>query len=403
MPPESAAVQSPSEQPGAQEQQQQQLTSEVTAWRRGHSARKHARRRGRERDRALKAVLSLPTHARAAPRLLPTTALPAGAWEHVPASCDPGHGGRLGERRAEERAGRKRAQVLSFAAALRPILDALEARDTHERPVVVEFGSGSGSLVLALAHRFPSADFVAVEMKAKPVELLLDKARQAGLSNVSGRQAMIERFEGRFDVALALHACGNATDYAMEQAARVRAAYVVAPCCIGKLRYSLSGGTSFSNTRRDWTKWEGRGAGGGGDGNSSFNAGDSGDGSACSVDASAEGLLPALSHPRSRMLGGVSTDDFAAVAKLADCGGVLSACGAEEGADAVQSLPRVCKLVVEADRQACMAERGYKTLSLVMDDRLHKMPNKADMLVGTPSEMADALVHIEAQLIKHVG
>jgi hypothetical protein len=103
------------------------------------------------------------------------------------------------------------------------------------------------------------------------------------------------------------------------------------------------------------------------------------------------------------MLGGVSTDDFAAVAKLADCGGVLSACGAEEGADAVQSLPRVCKLVVEADRQACMAERGYKTLSLVMDDRLHKMPNKADMLVGTSSEMADALVHIEAQLIKHVG
>ena len=52
---------------------------------------------------------------------------------------------------------------------------------------------------------------------------------------------------------------------------------------------------------------------------------------------------------------------------------------------------------------ACMAERGYKTLSLVMDDRLHKMPNKADMLVGTSSEMADALVHIEAQLIKHVG
>ena len=49
MPPESAAVQSPSEQPGAQEQQQQQLTSEVTAWRRGHSARKHARRRGRGR------------------------------------------------------------------------------------------------------------------------------------------------------------------------------------------------------------------------------------------------------------------------------------------------------------------------------------------------------------------
>lgn len=36
-------------------------------------------------------------------------------------------------------------------------------------------------------------------------------------------------------MAFALHACGSATDYAMLQAARVRAAYIVSPCCIGKV------------------------------------------------------------------------------------------------------------------------------------------------------------------------
>ena len=40
---------------------------------------------------------------------------------------------------------------------------------------------------------------------------------------------------GEFDVALALHACGSATDYAMLQAQRCGAAFVVSPCCIGKM------------------------------------------------------------------------------------------------------------------------------------------------------------------------
>ena len=45
--------------------------------------------------------------------------------------------------------------------------------------------------------------------------------------------------QGRVDVALALHACGNATDYAIAQAVHWRGAYVVCPCCLGKLKFSL--------------------------------------------------------------------------------------------------------------------------------------------------------------------
>ena len=67
---------------------------------------------------------------------------------------------------------------------------------------------------------------------------------------------MIEWSRARFDVALALHACGSATDIAMAAAARQRprAAYVAVPCCIGKLKFSVDGGgSSFHAERTTWT------------------------------------------------------------------------------------------------------------------------------------------------------
>ena len=64
---------------------------------------------------------------------------------------------------------------------------------------------------------------------------------------------MIELTKARFDVALALHACGNATDTAMAAAALQRAAYVAVPCCIGKLKFSIASGSSFHPDRLTWT------------------------------------------------------------------------------------------------------------------------------------------------------
>jgi hypothetical protein len=42
-------------------------------------------------------------------------------------------------------------------------------------------------------------------------------------------------------VALGLHACGSATDHALLQAVKQRAAFIVSPCCVGKLKRSLAG------------------------------------------------------------------------------------------------------------------------------------------------------------------
>lgn len=41
-------------------------------------------------------------------------------------------------------------------------------------------------------------------------------------------------------MALALHACGNATDFALLAAQRAHAAFIVSPCCVGKLKFSAN-------------------------------------------------------------------------------------------------------------------------------------------------------------------
>lgn len=57
---------------------------------------------------------------------------------------------------------------------------------------------------------------------------------------------------GPADVVLALHACGSATDWALIQAAAREAAFIVSPCCIGKINRhcssSRSGSDSDANT-----------------------------------------------------------------------------------------------------------------------------------------------------------
>ena len=44
----------------------------------------------------------------------------------------------------------------------------------------VDFGSGTGSLTLALAHLFPTCRFVAVDAKAESIRLLQRRAQGAG-------------------------------------------------------------------------------------------------------------------------------------------------------------------------------------------------------------------------------
>jgi 2-polyprenyl-3-methyl-5-hydroxy-6-metoxy-1,4-benzoquinol methylase len=81
---------------------------------------------------------------------------------------------------------------------------------------IVDFGCGTGNLLLPLAALLPHCHFTGVDMKPAALQLLQQRAAVAGLSNVSVFTGMIEQFKQRFDVALALHACGNATDHVLQ-------------------------------------------------------------------------------------------------------------------------------------------------------------------------------------------
>jgi hypothetical protein len=155
----------------------------------------------------------------------------------------------------------------------------------------------------------------------------------------------------------------------MEAAFAARAAFASCPCCVGKLKFSLSGGTSFS---------------------------------AAPLPAS-QRAVPAVEHPRSRWLRESLPDPraaFACIARAADiahaeessAASAASAAAAAGGArgnyqgdDAAgagaagagggraaegpgqvrsESLARLCKLHVELDRRRAPARRAQRALRL---------------------------------------
>ena len=389
---------------------------------RAHKARQR-RRKTERRHAAVEAILARltvpPADASGAFAPIEDTAAwrrgdpPPVDWSSMPPSCDPAaltHDGReaavatadgrenpfpgapatrdekTDTRELSTRARRKRWQVESFATVLRELLETrreeMETRresvtESHEpRGVpltVVDFGAGSGALALPLAARFPEARFVAVEMKQRSADLLSLRARRAGLTNVQTRVQMIETFHQPFDVGIALHACGNATDHALLRCVERGASFAVSPCCVGKLKFSLAGGNSFGESNRDWTaKGTRRSAAG---------------------ETPPPPLCVPITHPRSRWLadqlgeGGVpgsspgagAAEPFAALAAAADTGH-----GDGAGADRVTALGREAKNHIELDRAQAAREAGYEvlTLSLVRGD--DAPPNKNHLLVGAP-------------------
>lgn len=100
-----------------------------------------------------------------------------------------------------------------------------------------------------LAWRFPLWQFVGIDMNPTCIELLEKRAADGGIPNLRGVTGMVDTAAvgdgGTFDIAIALHACGNATDDALRRAEQAGAAFVVSPCCAGKMSKSISGGAAL--------------------------------------------------------------------------------------------------------------------------------------------------------------
>ena len=66
---------------------------------------------------------------------------------------------------------------------------------------IVEFGCGSGNLVLPLAFLMPRCTFHAIDAKSAAVGLLLRRIAEAGLTNVTASVGRIEEYRGGREAA----------------------------------------------------------------------------------------------------------------------------------------------------------------------------------------------------------
>ena len=259
---------------------------------------------------------------------------------------------------------------------------------------VVDFCCGSGWQTLPLAHYFPTVYFVLIDSKERSLNVAKERARRGGLTNVTTVLASIEDYHEPFDLGIALHACGPATDIAMKLCLLAKADCIMIPCCVGKVQQSAHYYTTNDSV-----------GGGGGD------DGDDGDamkstikstirksttateGSSMKGSSGEGGFVGDVSYPRSRQGQECLTRvQYDAIAKAADYFGhqddttTTAAVDKQEvqknnpgdsrsndgsvSSSAVSSLKKVkkdwvverrlCKSIVENDRLLYMNENGYK-------------------------------------------
>lgn len=289
------------------------------------------------------------------------------------------------EARAAQRTLRKRLQVESFAVVLHAIIEARDREGQSKALTVVDFGSGSGNMILILATLFPAVSFVAVDMNGESLRLLNQRAAATRLTNVSSVCTLIEDYAGAVDVAFALHACGSATDLALLQAQRARAIFVVSPCCIGKLKYSIANSEALSSSSLNYVAAEVQ---------------EQGD----TVGGVAQPVHPRSSFMRARMGG----SEFSLLVQFAD---FADGTCRDKGVPAPQNhlqgqadlnahidenasscdlvrTSRLCKVHVEIDRIMAARDVGYWAQMMCLISPLAAAPNKLDLLVGAPAELA---------------
>ena len=240
-------------------------------------------------------------------------------WAALPAALDVGADG--GGGLPEDRRARKREQlenVMSYVDALASPGD-----------VVVDFCAGCGHQSLPLAYVRRDVTFVLVDKKARSLAVAARRAASLGLTNVRCVDGLVGDFDEPFDVGIALHACGGATEDVLATCVDARAALVVAPCCVGAVRH-----------------WCG-------------------------------------TYPRSRALraAGVSPEAYGDLAKAADTN--ASTRDAKGEPPTRLARRRLCKSVVEADRLRRCVEAGYDGALVLMDPPTCTPKN--DMIVAWPA------------------
>ncbi|XP_063116662.1 glutathione S-transferase C-terminal domain-containing protein isoform X3 [Cavia porcellus] len=141
-------------------------------------------------------------------------------WNSLPAAVSPKEGRMTGDR-----ALRKQQQLNNLVYVV------MSQAKRGDR--IVDFCSGGGHLGIVLAHVLPSCQVILIENKELSLIRAKKRSDALGLSNIWFIQANMEYFAGMFNIGVALHACGVATDMVIEHCIKTRASFVTCPCCYG--------------------------------------------------------------------------------------------------------------------------------------------------------------------------
>ncbi|XP_015687147.1 glutathione S-transferase C-terminal domain-containing protein [Protobothrops mucrosquamatus] len=141
-------------------------------------------------------------------------------WDSLPAAVNPGKG-----KMSADRALRKQQQLNNLIA--------LVTKLSKPGDVIVDFCSGGGHVGIVLAYILPLCQIILVENKEQSLLCAEKRSDELGLHNIWFIQANMDNFKGSFNIGVALHACGVATDMVIEHCIKVGAAFVISPCCYG--------------------------------------------------------------------------------------------------------------------------------------------------------------------------
>lgn len=107
-------------------------------------------------------------------------------------------------------------------------------------------------------------------------------------------------YKERFDIGLATHLCGEATDLAQAKCIENNATFILTPCCVGKIRHALAG--NIGNNSSDGS--DNGGSGGGGASSGSGGSGGSGGSAALQMVKEAHKQAPLKPRYHRRFYGG---------------------------------------------------------------------------------------------------
>jgi hypothetical protein len=267
-----------------------------------------------------------------------------------------------------------------------------------KRIQIVDFAGGTGHLGLPLALLLPNCDIIVVDLKATSLELVHEKANQMVLKEVTPTNPKLDedKMEGKnaskkkkkrpkppgasreidvtlhsnelrqclhipnlytfhgsistyaekykdFDIGLALHACGEATDLVLRACGVAKASFIVSPCCVGKLSRKRHNPYIYHATTSN---------------------------------------EPTISYPQSQVYCKYisSSEGFDALAKAADYSEM------KDMRTSRNASRRTAKALLEMDRLLFMKEKyGYNEIVLTRMDPWEASP-KNDILIGWQNE-----------------